>query len=112
MNPRRITAEELEVLALRWARSQPGRILNNINVDCYIAGFKAAQEELYYKFGQFLIEEGRYYQHEFIEKRIESCGYSGIPLTSKHDAEFENAKEIGEMLEEIGMKIVKTKLLT
>lgn len=112
MNPRHITKEELEILALRWARRQSGRILNNINVDCFIAGFKAAHDVLYHRFGDFLIEEGIYYQSQYIQKRIESCGYSGIPLEKKHSDEFDNAQEFGEKLEQLGKMFNETKLLS
>ena len=111
MNPRRINSEELELMALRWARGQAGRILNNINVDCFIAGFKAAHDALYYHFGNFLIEEGQYFQYEYPQKRINGCGSSGNPLSRKHDDEFEKAKEIGEKLEELGRLFNEYKLL-
>lgn len=111
MNPRRITAEEVELIALRWARAQPGRILNNINVDCFIAGFKAAHDVLYYDFGDFLIEEGQYFQYEYPKKRIDSCSHSGIPLVKGHAEEFENARKFGEQLEKLGRLFNETKLL-
>lgn len=111
MNPRHIKSEELEVLALRWARGQPRRVLNNINVDCFIAGFKAAQEVLYHKFGEFLLEEAHYYKEEYSRKRIDSCGYSGIPLTPHHSEEFKAAEEVGDLLERAGWKILDSKLL-
>lgn len=111
MNPRRISSKELELIALRWARTQPGRILNNINVDCFIAGFKTAHDVLYYDFGNFLIEEGQYFQYEYPKKRICSCGHSGIPLGKGHDEEFENAQKFGEMLEKLGRMFNEAKLL-
>ncbi len=111
MNPRRININDLEIMALRWARGQAGRILNNINVDCFIAGFKTAHDELYHHFGDFLIAEGQFYQHEYAKKRIESCGYSGIPLIAKHSEEFKNAEEFGRMLEELGHKYKELNLL-
>lgn len=111
MNPRRITDEELELLALRWARAKPGRILNNINVDCFIAGFKCAQEVLTKDFGNFLIDEGQYYQYQYSKERIDSCGYAGIPLTNRHEKEFASAIKIGEMLEDVGIKYIEYKIL-
>lgn len=111
MNPRRISKEELELLALRWARNQPGRILNNINVDCFIAGFECAQEVLIKEFGDFLIEEGLYYQHQYSEERIDSCGYAGIPLSNLHSKEFLNAKKIGEILESVGNEYKESGIL-
>lgn len=111
MNPRHINEEELEVLALRWARGQTRRILNNVNVDCYIAGFKAAHDVLYHQFGKFLLEEAEYYKKEYSRERKESCAYSGIPLTTHHSQEFKAAEEVGELLEQAGRKILESKLL-
>ena len=37
-----MTAEEK---ALMWARKQKGNVLNNRNVDCFIAGYEMAREE-------------------------------------------------------------------
>lgn len=111
MNPRHITEEELEVLALRWARSQTRRILNNVNVDCFIAGFNASNEVLRHHFGKFLLEEASYYKEEYRRNRIESCGYSGIPLTTSHTEEFKAAKEVGELLEKAARKIIDSNLL-
>lgn len=111
MNPRRINGEALEILALRWARSQTRRILNNVNVDCYIAGFKAAHDELYHKFGDFLIAEGKYYQEKYVPKRKETLAYSGIPFSQEHIDEFKNAKQFGEDLVRLGKMYKEMKLL-
>lgn len=110
-NPRRITGEDLELMALRWARSQSGRILNNINVDCFIAGFKEAHDMLHYHFAEFLIAEGKYYQKEYIAKREETLGYCGSPIRDTHIKEFKNAREFGEELEALGRKYLELKLL-
>lgn len=111
MNPRRISNEEIDLLALRWARSQPRRILNNVNVDCFIAGFKCAQEVLVKEFGDFLIAEGQYYQLAYIKERMNACGNAGIPLTNQHSQEFSDAEEIGRMLEDIGIKYKESGIL-
>ncbi len=109
-NPRHITTEDLELMALRWARSQPGR-LSNINVDCFIAGFKAALDMIAFQFGEFLIDEGNYYVNEYASKRINACGYSGIPLTPAHSEEFESADEFGHLPIEAGKLYMDKKLL-
>lgn len=111
MNPRRISDEELELLALRWARSQPRRFLNNVNVDCFIAGFKYAQEMLVKEFGDFLIAEGQYYQFAYTKERIDACGFAGIPLTKRHSQEFSDAEEIGQLLEDVGIKYKESQIL-
>ncbi len=111
MNPRRISDEELELIALRWARSQPRRFLNNVNVDCFIAGFKLAQEILVKEFGDFLIAEGQYYQFAYTKERIEACGYAGVPLCNRHSQEFSNAEEIGRLLEDVGIKYKESGIL-
>ena len=69
-----------EEKALIWARRQKGNVLNNKNVDCFIAGYKTAAEEY-----QEIIDKG--YQELFtglsdkLEKQIEDdeyeLGYSG-----------------------------------
>lgn len=110
-NPRRIDAEELEVLALRWARNQPGRILNNINVDCFMAGFKAAHDVLYSQFAEFLMEGGVFYEHEYVPRRIETLGNISVPLNPKHAQEFEQAQKFGRMLFELGLMYQENKLL-
>ena len=35
----------VEEKALKWARKQKGNVLNNRNVDCFIAGYEMAREE-------------------------------------------------------------------
>lgn len=35
----------VEEKALMWARKQKGNVLNNRNVDCFIAGYEMAREE-------------------------------------------------------------------
>ncbi len=111
MNPRRISKEELELLALRWARSQPRRFLNNVNVDCFIAGFRCAQKVLVKEFGDFLIAEGQYYQLAYTKERIDACSYAGIPLTNQHPQEFSDAEEIGRLLENVGIKYKESGIL-
>lgn len=111
MNPRRISNEELELLALRWARLQPRRFLNNVNIDCFIAGFKCAQNVLVKEFGDFLIAEGQYYQFAYTKERIEACGYAGVPLCNRHSQEFSNAEEIGRLLEDVGIKYKESGVL-
>lgn len=111
MNPRRISNEELELLALRWARLQPRRFLNNVNIDCFIAGFKCAQNVLVKEFGDFLITEGQYYQLAYTKERIDACGFAGIPLTNQHSQEFSDAEEIGRLLEDVGIKFKELGIL-
>lgn len=111
INPRRISSDELEVLALRWARSQPGRILNNINVDCFIAGFKAAHDILYHRFSDFLMAEGQFYEQEYTPRRIEVLRNSNIPLNTEHAVEFSKAEEFGRKLYELGEIYKDVKLL-
>jgi hypothetical protein len=50
------------------------------------------------EFADFLIQEGNYYQSEYQDRRSTSCAYSGQPITQKHLAEFEAAKEVGSLL--------------
>lgn len=111
MNPRHINMEELEIIALRWARGQRRRIVNHLNIDCFIAGFMTAHDMLYHNFGDFLIEEGLYYQHEYPKNRISNCVHLGIPLTKEHSIEFENAKNFGAKLERVGILHSELKLL-
>lgn len=102
MNPRRITDEQIDLMALRWARAQAGRYLNNINIDCFVAGFKACQEAVKFEFGNLLMEEGQYYQHQYAKDRMESIANSGSPLTNTHSKEFDQAEQFGSELEKLG----------
>lgn len=70
----------VEEKALIWARKQKGNVLNNKNVDCFIAGYNMAAKEY-----REIIDEG--YEEVFtglpdkLEKQLkdneESLGYSG-----------------------------------
>lgn len=111
INPRRLTNEEIELLAFRWARCQPGRILNNINIDCFVEGFKMAHDVLMKEFGDFLINEGHRYQYDYADWRIEALSNAGLPLTPIHSTEFQNALEFGKRLEELGIMYKDMKLL-
>ena len=71
----------VEEKALIWARRQKGNVLNNKNVDCFIAGYNMAAKEY-----QEIIDKG--YKEALtvlsdkLEKQIEndeeSLGYSGF----------------------------------
>lgn len=110
MNPRRIKIEEMELMALRWARrSRKNATISNI--ESFIAGFKMAHDELFHNFSKFLINEGNFYQREYIEKRKKSLKKLGFPLTEEHYEEFNSAMEFGKDLAKLGNKYTELKLL-
>ena len=88
--------EEIEILALRWARNN--RLLNNRNVDCFIEAIHIVRDYFAHEFADFLAQEGNYYCNDYKERRIDSCAYSGQPITRQHQEEFNAAKELGELL--------------
>lgn len=83
-----MTDEEITKKALMWARKQKGNVLNNKNVDCFIAGYKMASEE---NIGDVLEAYGKVYNELFtglidkLEKEIKF----GETLSRPQPDEFE-----------------------
>lgn len=94
--PKHMNSEDVALLAFSFLRGTPH--LSNRNVDCFIEGYKACNDVLVHNFAKFLEQEGHYYRDQYRESRVESCGYSGQPITKKHQEEFKAAKEVGELL--------------
>ena len=109
-NVRRLTDEDIEILALRWARDK--QYLNNRNVNCFIAGLEMARQWMIENLSEFIMEEGLYLQNEYAASRINALGYSGIPVNEKHSVEFKAAKEAGGMLIEAARLMRENKVLT
>lgn len=107
--PKHMNAEELAVLAFLILRGTPR--LSNINVDCFMEGYEACNNVLVHKFGDFLLSEAEYYSSEYEAKRREACGYSGQPITTKHDEEFVAAKRVASLLKQAGEIIKQYNLL-
>ena len=108
-NPRRLAKEDMELIALRWARHR--NYLNNRNVNCFIAGLELAHQWLVDNLAQFLEDEGRFYHKDYVSKRISDLGYSGIPLNPEHSREFGAAEKVGELLTEAARIMKKNKVL-
>lgn len=109
-NIRRLTDEDIEILALRWSRDK--RYLTNRNVNCFIAGIEMARQWIIDNLSEFLMEEGLIMQNEYAKIRIASLGCSGIPLNEKHHSEFEAAREVGSMLVEASRIMKENNVLT
>lgn len=108
-NPRHLTKEDIELIALRWARYR--NYLNNRNVNCFIAGLELAHQWLVDNLAQFLEEEGRFYLKDYAPQRISDLGYSGIPLNLEHSREFGAAEKVGELLTEAARVMKDNKIL-
>lgn len=108
-NPRRMTVEDVEILALRWMKDKA--YLNNRNVACFIEGFEVARRYLISNFAEMLQEEALYYIHEYASKRVSDLCKAGIPLTPDHNQEMMAAKYVGELLDEASRHITKNKVL-
>lgn len=108
-NPRRMTVEDVEILALRWMKDKA--YLNNRNVACFIEGFEVARRYLISNFAEMLQEEALYYIHEYASKRVSDLCKAGIPLTTDHNREMMAAKYVGELLDEASRHITKNKVL-
>lgn len=94
--PKRMNAEEVAILAFMNLRGTKN--LSNRNVDCFMQGYKACNDVLVHNFAGFLKREGEYYLNEYADRRRESCGYSGQPITRKHREEFVAAEQLGSLL--------------
>ena len=99
-NPRRMTVEDVEILALRWMKDKA--YLNNRNV---------ARRYLISHFSEMLQEEGLHYMHEYASKRVSDLCKAGVPLTPDHNREMSAAKYVGELLLEASHKINENKVL-
>lgn len=95
--PKHMNEEDVAVLGFHILRGRK-TMLSNRNVDCFIEGYKACNDELVLRFADFLKREGNYYLNEYKDKRKESCAYSGQPLTRKHTEEFVAAEQLGTLL--------------
>ena len=108
-NPRRMSAEDVEILALRWMKDKA--YLNNRNVACFIEGFDAARRYLISNFAEMLQEEGLHYMREYSSKRVSDLCKAGVPLTPDHNREMSAAKYVGELLLEASHQITENKVL-
>ena len=108
-NPRRMSVEDVEILALRWMKDKS--YLNNRNVACFIEGFEVARRYLISHFSEMLQEEGLHYMHEYASKRVSDLCKAGVPLTPDHNREMSAAKYVGELLLEASHKINENKVL-
>lgn len=81
----------VEEKALIWARKQKGNVLNNKNVDCFIAGYKMASEE---NIGDVLEAYGKVYNGLFtdlidnLEKAIKDDEALSHPQPSSHERQI------------------------
>lgn len=107
--PKHMNSEDVAVLAFHHLRAT--RNLSNRNVDCFIEGYKACNDPLVHDFAKFLEREGNYYLKEYADRRRESCGYSGQPLTRKHTEEFVAAEQLGTLLLKAAKLIREYKIL-
>jgi len=108
-NPRRMSVEDVEILALRWMKDKS--YLNNRNVACFIEGFEVARRYLISHFSEMLQEEGLHYIHEYASKRVSDLCKAGVPLTPNHNREMSTAKYVGELLLEASYQINENKVL-
>lgn len=108
-NPRRMTVDDVEILALRWMKDKS--YLNNRNVACFIEGFEVARRYLISHFSEMLQEEGLHYMHEYASKRVSDLCKAGVPLTPDHNREMSAAKYVGELLLEASHQINENKVL-
>lgn len=108
-NLRKLTDEEIEIIALRWAKEKYH--LTNRNVSCFAAGLEMARQWLVDNLSEFLQEEGIFLQNEYARSRISALAKSGIPLNPDHYIEFEAAKEAGCLLIEASRIIKDNKVL-
>lgn len=107
--PKHMNSEDVAVLAFHHLRGT--RNLSNRNVYCFIEGYKACNDPLVHDFAKFLEREGHYYQEEYANRRRESCGYAGQPLTRKHTEEFVSAEQLGTLLLKAAKLIREYKIL-
>lgn len=108
-NPRRMSVEDVEILALRWMKDKA--YLNNRNVACFIEGFEVARRYLISHFAEMLQDEGLHYMHEYASERVSDLCKAGIPLTPAHNREMLSAQEIGELLIEASRIINQNRVL-
>ncbi len=109
-NLRKLTDEEIEIIALRWAKEKFH--LTNRNVCCFASGLEIARNWLVENLSEFLQEEGLFMQNEYFRRRFEALRRSGIPLTPEHHKEFEAAKKVGELLIEASRIMKENKVLS
>ena len=108
-NPRKLTDEDIEVMALRWSKDEP--YPSNRNVLSFVAGMESVRDFLVKRFGEMLHDEAMYYLVEYDGKRISACRRSGVPLNESHSAEFAAAEQVGRLLLEASELIRKHNLL-
>lgn len=108
-NLRRLSEDDVEIIALRWARDN--HHLTTRNVNCFIAGFEVARQWLISHFAELLQDEGLYYQNDYSWQRISDLGNAGVPLSPDHNREFVAAQEVGELLIEASRLMSKNKVL-
>lgn len=108
-NLRRLTDEDIEILALRWAKDK--HYLTNRNVNCFAAGLEMARDWLVAHLSEFIMEEGLFMQNEYPRNRIEATTRSGIPMKPDHYIEFEAAKEAGTLLVEASRIMNENKVI-
>lgn len=108
-NLRKLTDEEIEIIALRWAKEKYH--LTNRNVGCFAAGLEMARQWLVDNLSDFLQEEGLFMMNEYARSRIKALSKSCTPLNPSHYTEFESAKQVGELLLEASRIIKENKVL-
>lgn len=108
-NLRKMTDEEIEIIALRWAKEKYH--LTNRNVSCFAAGLEIARQWLVDNLSDFLQEEGLFMLNEYSRSRMVALVKSGIPLTAEHHTEFEAAKVVGGLLIEASRIMKENKVL-
>lgn len=104
----------VEEKALIWARRQKGNVLNNKNVDCFIAGYEMAQKEC--RIEQICVREkflkglpGRLRKDiEWREDNYDHCGYysypeSHIKLKAAYTELADALEKCAEYIEQIKM---------
>ncbi len=108
-NLRRLSDEDIEIIALRWAKEKYH--LTNRNVSCFIAGLEMARQWLVDNLSLFLQEEGLFMINEYSRSRINALSKSGTPLNPSHYTEFESARQVGELLLEASRIMNDNKVL-
>ncbi len=109
-NLRHLSDEDIEIIALRWAKDKC--FLNNRNVSCFIAGLEMARDWLVENLSEFIMEEGLFLQNEYVRSRVDALSRTGTPLHPEHSVEFDAAKEAGGLLLEASRIMKKNKVLT
>ena len=114
------TNDEVESIALHVLRnSKNKKLLSNTNVDCFVSGWKEAENDFRKQLTTEKLKEFREYLQELSEycdermrKQNEDLGYSGYMYTVPSDAQliFELWDSVSEACETISLNLENVKL--